>query len=109
MEHHSDEYSQSHVAGSPKIGWYTILAMQSLLISVNVTVISIGRMHLLDNTVESRDYTPPFVRASIGQKWGGGLYAGSLHFHYRPLNITWARNLCTFSGYLMGNTQEDPK
>ena len=22
----------------------------------------------------------PFVHASIGQKWGGGLYAGSLHF-----------------------------
>ncbi len=26
--------------------------------------------------VESRDYTPPFLHASIGQKWGGGLYAG---------------------------------
>ena len=23
---------------------------------------------------------PPFVHARIGQKWGGGLYAGSLHF-----------------------------
>ena len=31
-------------------------------------------------TVESRDYAPPFVHARIGQKWGGGLYAGSLHF-----------------------------
>ncbi len=28
-------------------------------------------------TVESRDYAPPFVHVSIGQKWGGGLYAGS--------------------------------
>ena len=30
-------------------------------------------------TTESRDYTPPFVYASIGQNWGGGLhvYAGS--------------------------------
>ena len=34
----------------------------------------------IDFTVESRDYAPPFVHARIGQKWGGGLYAGSLHF-----------------------------
>ena len=35
-----------------------------------------------ESTVESRDYAPPppFVHARIGQKWGGGLYAGSLHF-----------------------------
>ena len=30
------------------------------------------------NTVEFRDYAPPhFVRASIGHKWGGGLYTVS--------------------------------
>ena len=28
-------------------------------------------------TVESREYAPPLLHASIGQKWGGGLYAGS--------------------------------
>ena len=40
-------------------------------------------MRYYDYTVESRDYAPPpppFVHARIGQKWGGGLYAGSLHF-----------------------------
>ena len=53
-------------------------------------------------SVESRDYAPvpppPFVHASIGQKWGGGLYAGSLHF--RVTTITDCRmprgcDLCT--------------
>ena len=28
----------------------------------------------------SRLRPPPFVHARIRQKWGGGLYAGSLHF-----------------------------
>ena len=33
------------------------------------------------DTIESRDYGPPsFVHASIGQKWGGGLFPGSLQF-----------------------------
>ena len=34
------------------------------------------------NTIESSDYaTPtPLVHASIGQKWGGGLYVGLLYF-----------------------------
>ena len=79
MEHHSDEYSQSHAAGSPKIGWYTILAMQSLLISVNVTVIVIGHMHLLDNTAESRDYIPPLCMLALG-KSEAGLIRGILTF-----------------------------
>ena len=30
--------------------------------------------------IESRDYPPSLVRARIGQIWGGGLFAGSLHF-----------------------------
>ena len=39
------------------------------------------KFYAYNNTVESRDYAPPpFVHASIGQKWGGGLYAGALHF-----------------------------
>ena len=34
------------------------------------------------NVVHAYDYPPPppLVHASIGQKWGGGFFAGSLHF-----------------------------
>ena len=40
------------------------------------------------------------MHASIGQKWGGGLYVGSLPL---PMsNAMWAHNLCTFSGCLIG-------
>ena len=45
--------------------------------------------HTVQCTVESRDYATPFVHVSIGQKWGGGLYAGSLHFHVTT--ITYCR------------------
>ena len=32
-------------------------------------------------TVESHDYTPPLCMLyRIGQKWGGGLCVGALHF-----------------------------
>ena len=56
---------------------------------------------------------PPFLHARIGQKWGGGLYAGSLHF--RVTTITDRRMPCGrmisvlspyFSDCLMGKTQK---
>ena len=41
---------------------------------------------------------------------GRGLIRGILTFprddHYRPSNATWVRDLCTFSGYLMGKTNK---
>ena len=44
---------------------------------------------------------------------GRGLIRGILTFpcdyHYRPLNATWARDLCTFSGCLVGKTRENNK
>ena len=39
-----------------------------------------------------RLHPPPFVHTRIGQKWGGGLYAGSLHF--RVTTITDRRMPC---------------
>ena len=42
--------------------------------------------------VESRNYAPLFVYASIGRKWGGGLFLGSLHF--RVTTITDRRMPC---------------
>ena len=49
---------------------------------MNLTVNQDPRPSSSLSTVESCDYTPPrFVHARIGQKWGGGLYTGSLHFH----------------------------
>ena len=32
---------------------------------------------------------PPFVHASFGQKWGGGLFAGSLHFFMTTITDRW--------------------
>ena len=59
------------------------------------------------HTIESRNYTP-FVDVSIGQN-DRGLVRGIVIFtcdnHYRPTNATWVRNLCTFSGCLMGKTR----
>ncbi len=41
-------------------------------------------------TVESRDYAPPpFLYASIGEKWGGGLYSGSVHFRLTTITDRW--------------------
>ena len=39
----------------------------------------VGKL-LNNNAIKSCDYGPPLVYASIGQKWEGGLYVGSLHF-----------------------------
>ena len=51
---------------------------------------------------------PSFVHARIRQKWGGGLYAGLLHFRVttnsRPSNTMWARDL--FSLRLFGGQNE---
>ena len=52
-------------------------------------------------------------RASAGQNMGGGLIHGIVIFtcdnHYRPTNATWACNLCTFSGRLMGKLDKSDK
>ena len=51
----------------------------------------------------------PLCMLGLG-KSGEGLIRGILTFpcddHYRPPNITWARDLCTFSGCLVGKTRE---
>ena len=69
--------------------------------------VSISRINLY-NTVESRDYVPPFVHARIGQKWVGGSYAGSLHFRVttitdRHMPRGRAISSYTFSGRLVQN------
>ena len=53
-------------------------------------------------TVESRDYAPPFVHASIGQKRGGSLYTCGILIlpcddHYRLSNSTWACDFLALS------------
>ena len=48
---------------------------------------------------------PPFVHASIGQNRGEGLFAGSWYLHVTTVtDRRRARDLCTFSGCLMGKT-----
>ena len=76
-------------------------------------ILLIIRLSKCLDTVESNDYAPPpppFVHASIGQNRGGGIYAGSLHFHVVTItdhqNAMWAHNVCTFSGFLMVKIQE---
>ena len=50
------------------------------------------------------------MHASIGENQGGGILCRILTFpcddHYQPSNATWARDLSTFSGCLVGKTQE---
>ena len=58
-------------------------------------------------TIESWDYTPALCTLA---KVGRGLIRGILKFpcddHYRPSNVTWAHDLCTFSDCLVGKIQE---
>ena len=71
---------------------------------------SVRDCHTYMYTIESHDYAPP--PSVHGQKWamGRGLIRGILIFpcndHYQPSNATWVRNLCTFSGCLVGKTRE---
>ena len=60
-------------------------------------------------TVESRDHAPPFVHARIGQKLIRGR---SLHFRVTTITDHWmprGRDLCTFSGCLVGKPRENDK
>ena len=60
-------------------------------------------------TIVCRNYTPLLCMLALG-KQGRGLIRRIVIFtcddHYRPTNTTWARDLYTFSGSLMGKTQE---
>jgi hypothetical protein len=66
------------------------------------------------NTVESRDYAPPFFcMLALGKSTyveRGFNKRGIVTFPYddlyRPTNATWARDLSTFSGCLMDKTRE---
>ena len=43
---------------------------------------------------------PPFVHTSIGQKWGGGLFSGSLHFRVMTIidhRMPRGHTICVFS------------
>ena len=48
---------------------------------------------------------PPFVHARIGQKWGGGLYAGSLHFRVTTITSRRMPRGRAISGCLVGKTR----
>ena len=69
-----------------KISWcklspVTLITIQSRKLKKSRFFLHFSHYWKLNITVESRDYAPPpFVHARIGQKWGGGLYAGSSHF-----------------------------
>ena len=61
----------------------TVVYWMKCMIKFNVKLVFMNSRNVyIYNIVaiESRDYTPPLVHASIGQKWGGGSYAGSWHF-----------------------------
>ena len=64
---------------------------------------------LYGSTIVSHKYAPLFCMLALG-KTGEEAYVGIMTFprdnHYWPTIAKWACNLCTFSGCLMGKTQE---